>query len=113
MKEKLIINFDGSVGSRSIPTYPLVNISIEDYIRLEFGTADTAGFFETRVTFNSIVKKQSIRLKLNAMANTVYDFNIKQRLDEGENEDSIMSEIGLLECEPVNAKFRLIIYDNK
>ena len=40
MSEKLIIDFDGILGSAAYPVYPLTNISVDDYIKFEFGTAD-------------------------------------------------------------------------
>jgi hypothetical protein len=111
MKEKLIINFDGNAGKTSIPVYPFVDITTEDYIKFEFGSANTNSFFDVRVTFNSIVKNEYIQVRTAALPNSIYEFYIKERLEDESSQKAIKSEIALIECAPVNAKFRIIVYN--
>jgi hypothetical protein len=109
MKEKLIIDFNGKAGKTAIPVYPITDISIDDYIKFEFDDAETAGFFDVRVTFNSVIKGQYIVVRTAAMHNSVYEFFIKQRVEEN-SEHAIKSEICYIECSPVNASFRITIF---
>ncbi|MGZ5486419.1 MAG: hypothetical protein ACXWFB_10995 [Nitrososphaeraceae archaeon] len=111
MQKKLIIYFNGEASSTSIPVYPLVDISTEDYIKFEFGDAFANSYFDIRVTFKSIVEGEYIQVIMPAMANSIYEFYIKDRLADETSKKHIKSEVAYIECAPVKAKFRITVYE--
>lgn len=111
MRKKLIIYFNGEARSTSIPVYPLVDISTEDYIKFEFGDAYANNYFDVKVTFKSIVEGQYIQVILPAIANSIHEFYIKDRLANETSKKDIKSEVAYIECAPVKAKFRITVYE--
>lgn len=111
MRKKLIIYFNGEARSTSIPGYPSVDISTEDYIKFEFGDAYANSYFDVRVTFKSIVEGEYIHVILPAIANSKFEFYIKDRLVDETSQKHIKSEVAYIECAPVKAKFRITVYE--
>ncbi|MDF2449504.1 MAG: hypothetical protein K0R26_2008 [Bacteroidota bacterium] len=111
MQKKLIIYFNDETESTISPVYPLIDVSTEDYIKFEFGDAYANSYFDVRVTFKSIVEGEYIQVILPAMANSVYEFYIKDRLADESSQNHIKSEVAYIECAPVKAKFRITVYE--
>jgi hypothetical protein len=96
-------------GKTAIPTYRAVDISVKDYLKIEFGSAD-ANYFNVRITFNSSEKGKYIQVRTTAFPNTVSDFCINQRLEDDSSQQAIRSAMGFIECELVNTSFKITVY---
>jgi len=106
LEPKLVMDFNSETGRTNIPVYQRVNISVDDYIVIEFGAAPSQ-YFEIRITFRSIVEGQFIQIMSAAMPGGIYEFTIRERLENG-SQQAIRSEMAIIEC-PVDTKFRVTV----